>query len=248
MSAKRFLTLLIEQGLLVTALLVTAGLSALTTMRVVLTSQEVVVPSLVERRLAEAGTVASRHRLQVRVEGRRHDATTPAERIAAQEPPAGSTLKANRSVRVWISLGPRRIDVPAVRGESLRTARLTLEQAQIPVARVVEVDGSAPAGDVVLQQPPAGETDALGDGAVLLVSSGTRARDVVMPDLIGRPEPYVQSLFERAGLRRAEVRLRAYPGVPAGVVLRQTPPAGYRVGPETSITLEVSRPAGGDAP
>jgi beta-lactam-binding protein with PASTA domain len=248
LSAKRFATLLIEQGLLVTALLVTAGLSALTTMRVVLTSQEVVVPSLVERRLPEASGLASRHRLLVRVEGRRHDPHTPAEHIAAQEPPAGSTLKANRSIRVWVSLGPRRIDVPDVRGESLRAARLSLEQIQIPVVRVVEIDAALPASNVVLQQPPPGETDDLGEGAVLLVSRGSRARDVVMPDLIGRPEPYVQALFERAGLRRADVRLRAYPGVPAGVVLRQTPPAGYRVGPETAITLEVSRPQGGEIP
>ena len=247
MSAKRFATLLIEQGLLATALLVTAGLSALTTMRVVLTSQEVVVPSLLDRRVPEAGTLASRHRLQVRVEGRRHDPRTPPERIAAQEPPPGSTLKANRSVRVWVSLGPRRIDIPAVRGESLRTARLTLEQAQIPVSRVVEIDAGAPAGEVVLQQPLPGETDDLGEGVVLLVSRGTRAGDVVMPDLIGRPEPYVQAIFERAGLRRAEVQLRAYPGVAPGVVLRQTPAAGYRVGPETAITLEVSRPEGGEA-
>jgi len=242
LKAKRLATLLIEQSLLAAALLVTAGLSALTTMRVVLTSQEVVVPSLVDRRLSEASALAARHRLQVRVEGRRNDAHAPAERIASQEPPAGSTLKASRSIRVWISLGPRRTRVPSVSGDSLRTARLTLEQAQIPLARVVEVDTPAPAGDVVLQQPPPGETDEVADGAVLLVSRGTRARDIVMPDLIGRPEPYVQALFERAGFRRADVRLRPYPGVAPGVVLRQTPASGYRVGPETPITLEVSRP------
>ena len=39
----------------------------------------------------------------------------------------------------------------------------------------------------------------------------------------------------------AEVRYRSYPGVAAGLVLRQAPLAGYCVSPQTSISLDVSQ-------
>ena len=46
LSFKRFATFLLKNGLLGLALLATGALSALATMRVVLTSQDVVVPSV----------------------------------------------------------------------------------------------------------------------------------------------------------------------------------------------------------
>ncbi len=95
----------------------------------------------------------------MRIEGRRNDPSVPAEHVVAQEPPPGATLKAHRAVRIWVSLGPQRVSVPAVEGESARTARIALEQSGVPVARVVEVEDAAPEGTVLVQRPPAGEAD-----------------------------------------------------------------------------------------
>lgn len=243
MTIRRLAARLLERALLAAALLVTAGLSALTTMRVVLTSQEVVVPSLIEKRVPEAGAIAAASQLLLRIEGKRHDPKVPPDRIVAQEPSPGANLKAQRSVRVWVSLGPRRLVVPAVEGESLRTARLKLEQAQLAVARVAEAGDGAPEGTVLVQQPPAGEVDDIGQGVVLLVSRGGGASPrYVMPDLIGRAAENARGLLERAGLRAADVRFRAYPGVAPGIVLRQTPAAGHKVDASVNISLEVSRP------
>src|SRR6185295_16606439 len=135
------------------ALLVTAAVSAVTTMRVVLTSQEVVVPSLIGKRIPEAGPLAARHRLLLRVEGRRHDPKVPADRVVAQEPPAGSTLKSQCSIRVWVSLGPRRLTVPSVVGESGRVGRLSLEQAEVPAGRAVEGNNVSEQRTNLLKQP-----------------------------------------------------------------------------------------------
>lgn len=242
LSVKRFAVLLLKYGLLMLALLVTAALSAVTTMRVVLTSQEVVVPSLVGKRVPEAGPLAARHRLLLRVEGRRHDPKVPADRVVAQEPPAGATLKSQRSIRVWVSLGPRRITVPAVVGESVRGGRLSLEQAAVPVGRVVEANDASEEGTILMQHPPPGETETLGqEGASLLVSRGPFGREYLMPDLIGRRAGQALDALRLAGLKVGEVRYRVYPGVPAGVVLRQEPAAGHRVNPRTALALDVSK-------
>jgi beta-lactam-binding protein with PASTA domain len=242
LSIKSLAIALVQYALLGAALLVTAGLSALTTMRVVLRAQEVSVPSLVGKSVPEAGGLAAQHRLLLRVEGKRNDPKVPVDRIVGQEPAAGSTLKRQRSIRVWVSLGPQRLRVPSVAGESLRGGRLSLEEAQVPVGRVVEVDDASAEGTILMQHPPAGETETLSaEGATLLVSRGPGNRDFLMPDLIGRNAGDVLDALRLAGLKVGEVRYRNYPGMPAGVVLRQLPSAGYRVSTQTPVTLDISK-------
>jgi len=243
LTLSRILRLAGQNALLAAALLVTAGASALVTMRVVLASRDVTVPSLVGRTLADAGGLAHRDGLALRVEGRRHEAAVPAEHVVSQEPPPGATLKAHRAVRVWVSLGPRRVTVPAVEGDSARTARIALEQAGVPLARVVEVPDAAPEGTVLVQRPPTGEADVSAGGASLLVSRGPGGASYVMPDLIGRDAAAVLAALQAAGLKVADVRYRTYPGVAPGIVLRQTPSAGYPVSPRTALSLDVSRAA-----
>jgi serine/threonine-protein kinase len=243
LTLSRILRLAGQNALLAAALLVTAGASALVTMRVVLASRDVTVPSLVGRTLADAGGLAHRDGLALRVEGRRHEAAVPAEHVLGQEPPPGATLKAHRAVRVWVSLGPRRVTVPAVECDSARTARIALEQAGVSLARVVEVPDAAPEGTVLVQRPPAGEADLSAGGASLLVSRGPGGASYVMPDLIGRDAAAVLAALQAAGLKVADVRYRTYPGVAPGIVLRQTPSAGYPVSPRTALSLDVSRAA-----
>jgi len=244
LTVKRFAVLLVKNGTLLVGLLLTAALSAVATMRVVLTSQDVAVPALLEKRIPDAGALAARRGLLLRVEGKRHDPKVAADLVVAQEPPPGSMLKAHRSVRVWVSLGPLRMTVPAVEGMSLRTARLALEQAKVPLGRVVEVDAPAEEGTVLVQHPGPGDADTLGEeGVSLLASRGPGGREYLMPDLIGRKADVVLEALKLAGLKVAEVRYRSYPGVAPGIVLRQVPAAGHRVSPRETVSLDISKDA-----
>jgi beta-lactam-binding protein with PASTA domain len=238
LNPKRFAASLFKAGLLGLALLATGAVSALTTARVLLASRQVQVPDVRGRRLPEASARLSRLRLLARVEGRRHDPAVPADHVAAQEPEAGTPLKRHRSVRLWLSLGPRRLSVPAVEGESERSGRLALEQAGLTVGKVVQVPSSAAPAAILRQDPPAGEAEA--EGVALLVSTGP-GLDFVMPDLIGRPAGPALDVLRRAGLKVGDVRYRPYPGTLPGVVLRQVPASGQRVSRTAPISLEVSR-------
>jgi len=51
----------------------------------------------------------------------------------------------------------------------------------------------------------------------------------------------VAALLRARGFRVAVVGDHPYPGVPAGVVLRQNPQAGFQIAPGEPISLEVSR-------
>jgi beta-lactam-binding protein with PASTA domain len=241
LSTKPILRFLGRNALLGTSVAAAAATSALVTMRVVLSARDVAVPALVGRPLAEAEAQAQRRALVLRIEGRRHDASVAADRIVAQEPPAGAALKAHRAVRVWVSLGPRRATVPPVEGQSARTARIALEQGGVPVDRMVEVVDAAAEGIVIVQRPPPGEADVSSGGASLLVSRGPGGTSFVMPDLIGREASLAMGVLQSAGLKVGDVRYRSYPGVAPGIVLRQVPAAGYRVDARTTLTLDVSK-------
>jgi beta-lactam-binding protein with PASTA domain len=243
LSTKSILRFVGSNALLGAALTATAATSAIFTMRVVLSARDVAVPALVGRPFAEAEAQAQRRTLALRIEGRRHHPSIPADRIVAQEPPAGAALKAHRAVRVWVSLGPRRATVLPVEGQSSRTARIALEQAGVPVDRIVEVADAAAEGTVIVQRPSPGEADLSSGGASLLVSRGPGGASFVMPDLIGRDAAAAMVALQSAGLKVGDVRYRSYPGVAPGIVLRQVPAAGYRVDARTALTLDVSKAA-----
>ena len=62
-----------------------------------------------------------------------------------------------------------------------------------------------------------------------------------MPDLIGVNGDRAADLLRARGFRVAVVGDHPYPGVPAGIVLRQNPQAGFQISPGEPISLEVSR-------
>ena len=62
-----------------------------------------------------------------------------------------------------------------------------------------------------------------------------------MPDLIGVNGDRAADLLRPRGFPRLRRGRPPYPGVPAGIVLRQNPQAGFQIAPGEPISLEVSR-------
>lgn len=222
------------------ALLATYLLFAAAALRVAVRTREVPVPDLTGRSINDASSLLSDAGLAMRVEERRRvDPKVPAGHVIAQDPPAGVTLRTARSVRVYVSAGSRSSRLPAVVALSERGASLQLEQNQIQIARVSEIRSSRyPLDSVVAQDPPA---EAASATVALLVNRGERGTRYVMPDLIGLDGERAAELLRSTGFRVSVVGQQPYPGVPAGIVLRQNPQPGFQVAPGEPIALEVSR-------
>jgi serine/threonine-protein kinase len=222
------------------ALAVTYLLFAAVSMRLALKTREVQVPNLIARTANEATVIAASQGLTLRVDDiRRPDPKVPAGRVLLQEPAAGSTARRQRSVKVWLSAGARSTIVPLLVGESERTAQLRLTQDGITLASVAEIRSPAFGTDVVIAQspPPKSQTGRVS----LLVNRGERGATYVMPDLIGVNGDRAAEVLRERGFRVAVVGSNPYPGVAAGVVLRQSPQAGFQITPGEPISLEVSR-------
>ena len=226
--------------LLCGALLVTYGVFAAIAMRLALKTRDVVVPTLAGKTVNEASAALADTGLSLKVEeGRKVDSKVPAGQILSQDPAAGERTRKQRSVRVWISAGPRSTIVPSLLGESERTAQLRVTQegfAAGPTAEIRSADYAT--GVVVAQSPPAKSKS---DSVSLLVNRGERAATFVMPDLIGVNGARVADLLRTRGFRVAVVGDHPYPGVPGGIVLRQNPQAGFQIAPGEPISIEVSR-------
>ena len=115
--------------LLAGALIVTYVLFAAAAMRVAIKTREVEVPQLSGKSVNEASVLLIDAGLHLKVEeGRRVDPKVPAGQILAQDPAAGIHTRRERSVKVWVSAGPRSSIVPALVGESDRTAQMRVQQ------------------------------------------------------------------------------------------------------------------------
>ncbi len=172
-------------------------------------------------------------------ETRRVDPKIAAGRILAQEPTPGSTARRQRTVKVWLSAGPRASTVPALTGETERTAQLRLTQDGFALTSIAEIRSEDYPSEVVVAQEPQPKT--AGSSVSLLVNRGERGASYVMPDLIGVNGERAAEVFRQRAFRVAVVGSNPYPGIPAGVVLRQSPQAGFQIAPGEPISLEVSR-------
>jgi serine/threonine-protein kinase len=222
------------------ALLLTYGLFAAAAMRIALKTREVVVPTLTGKSVTEATALVAEAGLNLKVEeGRRPDPKVPAGQIVTQEPQSGIRTRRQRSIKVWVSAGPRAMIVPAVVGDSERTADLRIRQQGLQVQSLGEIrTADYSSGTIVAQSPAAG---AQSGEVALLVNRGERGSSFVMPDLIGVNGDRAADLLRRRNFRVAIVAEQPYPGVPAGIVLRQNPQAGFQITPGEAISLEVSR-------
>lgn len=224
--------------LLAGALSSTYVVSALLGARMALRTTEVEVPVLLGLAPGEASEALTARGLVLRVDDKRlADGTVEAGAVAQQEPAPGSGARQHRTVRVWLSAGPRIHRIPELTGETERTARIRLAQEGLTLTSVSEVvaDGDV---DAVMAQTPSAESEA--DTVTLLVSRGRRVT-FVMPDFSGTDGWSAAEALRARGLRVTTTSQHGYAAAATGVVVRQSPPSGYPVGPGDAIALEVAQ-------
>ncbi len=226
--------------LLVSILGLTYGVFAFVGLQVALRTREVAVPTLTDLTTQEAQDVLSQVNLGLRVEQlRRVHQTIQAGQIVEQDPDPGITTRRGRNVKIWLSSGQTPGSVPTLVGASERAARTRLDQNSFGLQGLSEIRSSRYPIDAIVAQdpPPAGH----GQAVWLLVNRGERGRTYVMPDLIGVDAVTAAEILRTIGFRVTVVGSHPYPGLSAGIVLRQSPEAGFQIAPGEPISLEVSQ-------
>jgi beta-lactam-binding protein with PASTA domain len=133
-------------------------------------------------------------------------------------------------VRVAQSLGPTRVAIPDVAGESEHAAELNIRRRGLDIASVAQVGTQGiPPDQVLAQNPPANAGQVLAPKISLLVTSDAGSQAFVMPSFVGQPLGTVSRTLQDAGFRLGNVTEAPAPAAPAedqGSTNAGTPGAG----------------------
>ena len=227
---------------MVSILIVASGVSAITAMRLAIRGKEVSVPSLIGKTETEAREILERRNLLLRVSNKQFNAHVPAGTILDQNPPAGSSLKSSRSVRVLLSAGARKYAVPNLVGSTVRAAQLTLAQRNFTLGNTTMTRTVSGEPLTIQQQDPQpGSLEGADPTVNILVSLGRFEESYVMPDMVGKRLEQVATRIRAEGFQLGRLSYRQASGVEPGVIVQQQPQAGHRVTKGETILLEVSQ-------
>ncbi len=210
-------------------MVVVALVSALTAMRFAIHGQEVQVPAIVGMTPAEAERTVAGMGLQIDVERQYYSPQIPEGRIMTQLPQPGTKVRRGWQVRVAQSMGPQRVSIPDVTGQSERAAELNIRRRGLELSSTAEMQmPGAPADQVLAQSPPANANQVAAPKTSLLLTVAADPRAFVMPSFIGQPLGSATRTLQDAGFKLGNVSLAPPPPAnaePAGTVPQTTPPS-----------------------
>lgn len=240
--------------LLALVMMLVALVSALTAMRLAIHGREVAIPKLVGLTIPEAERAANGAGLQVTIERQFYSPDIPEGRIMTQMPTAGTKVRRGWIVRVAQSLGPQRVAIPDVTGQSERVAEMSIGRRSLDLASIAQINlPDTTADQVVAQSPPANASGVAAPKISLLVSNGPEPAVFVMPDLTGQPLGSATLALKDAGLRVGRVSMVTAAPVAegetapasatqpnsAGMIVTQSPAAGQKVIVGSAVNFEV---------
>jgi beta-lactam-binding protein with PASTA domain len=193
-------------ALLALVLVIVAMVSALTAMRFAIHGQEVEVPPLMGLAPPDAERAIVGLGLQMSIERQYYSPQIPEGRIMSQLPLPGTKVRHGWQVRVAQSLGPVRVAIPDVTGQSEHAAELNIRRRGLELTSRAEVQTAGiPADQVLAQSPPANATQVAEPNISLLVTAAAEPQAFVMPSFIGQPLGSVSRTLQDTGFRLGNV-------------------------------------------
>ena len=258
----------IRFALLALVLVIVAMVSALTAMRFAIHGQEVAVPLLVGLAPAEAERKVAALGLQISIERQYYSPQIAEGKIMSQLPLPGTKVRRGWQVRVAQSLGPTRVTIPNVTGESEHAAELNIRRRGLDVAAMAAVQtAGTPADQVLAQSPMANATQVVTPKISLLVTEAAEPQAFVMPSFAGQALGSASRSLQDAGFRLGNVSVVAPVSAPAqdaanlaapaalpspqaqapppaqaspaSIIVSQAPAAGQKVFAGTGVNFEV---------
>lgn len=197
-------------------------------------------PDFVGRQQAEVQIDAARIGLDLNV-AEEFSSDSPPGAVLRQQPQPGAVLTEPYRITVVVSRGEARAFLTSVVGTTAVQARETLASLGFLVLEIPVFDKEKPAGEVVGQEPAAGQILPKGEQVVLKVSQG--AQRIQVPALVGLAEADAVRLADELGLKiQATYEAEAAAGSLAGAVVAQDPPEGSPAEPDAVVVVKVYRP------
>ncbi len=168
----------------------------------------------------------------------------PSNRVLKQNPAGESDRDckflgwfcSDPDVNLSVSAGPGTVEVPDVSGQPQASAEQTLSDAGFDVNVASKPSSDVPADSVIETDPAAGESAKKGSEVTMYVSTGPQ--QVAVPALVGITFEAAKQRLSAKGLEYSSSEAES--DRPAGEVISQSPNAGTKVDPDSTVELTIS--------
>jgi len=226
--------------------------SALTAMRFAIHGRQTKIPQLVGMTTTQAERVLTNHGLVLQPGDRFFSSDVPPGRIMSQAPAPGEQVRRGWHVRIAESMGPQRVVIPDLMGDSERAAEINIRRRGLELGSVATATiPGAPPDQIVAQSPPANAVNVSTPRIGVLLAAPEERNSFVMPDLAGRSEDDAVNEIVGAGLRVGNIASQSPPPADSNatetvtsgtrMVVKTIPATGQRVYEGQAIALEVTR-------
>lgn len=235
-------------------LLVVALVSAVTAMRFAIHGREVAVPDLVGKTPLEARRLAELNGFQFEIERQYYSLRVPEGRILSQLPVADAKVRRGWQIRVAESLGPQRVVIPDVVGESERAAEINILRRGLNLGSIANIElPDIPANQVIAQSPSASASSISAPKISLLAAQTESPQAFLMPSFVGRSVKDATAALKNAGIQTGNITTTPLQSAPPGsdllvvpaptsptsVIVSQNPAAGAKILSGSSVSFEV---------
>ena len=201
-------------------------------------SVEITVPDVTGKQLTLARQILEDQHLRVTV-AETYDASVPVGVVVSQTPEAGSTVKEERTITIYVSKGGEEMEMPNLRGLKQSDAIDKLQQMGLRLGSAYETFSDEDSGTVISQDPRSGTRISKGQSVDITVSKGQKIKKVSVPNVKGVPSDRAHTMIEGSGLKVGSVSEEASTQA-AGTVVSQSPAAGAEADSGSAVSLVIS--------
>ena len=201
-------------------------------------SVEITVPNVTGKQMTLARQILEDQHLRVTV-AETYDASVPVGVVVSQTPEAGTMVKEERAITIYVSKGGEELEMPNLRGLNQSDAIDKLQQMGLRLGSAYETFSDEDSGTVISQDPRSGTRISKGQTVDITVSKGQKIKKVSVPDVKGVPVDRARTIIEGSSLSVGGTSEQESTQA-AGTVVSQSPAAGTEVDAGSSVRLVVS--------
>jgi hypothetical protein len=201
-------------------------------------SVEITVPDVTGKQMTLARQILEDQHLRVTV-AETYDASVPVGVVVSQTPEAGTMVKEERAITIYVSKGGEELEMPNLRGLNQSDAIDKLQQMGLRLGSAYETFSDEDSGTVISQDPRSGTRISKGQTVDITVSKGQKIKKVSVPDVKGVPVDRARTIIEGSSLSVGGTSEQESTQA-AGTVVSQSPAAGTEVDAGSSVRFVVS--------
>ena len=204
-------------------------------------SPEVIVPKIIGMNFEAATTTITNANLESVLADTTFDLRFPRGTIIIQKPVAGSKVKEGRRIHLVISGGEPIVQVPLLKGRSLRDAKFSLERVGLKLGSTYEVQSNAPRDVIVDQQFSSGTKLKKGSYVNISISLGSFEGTITVPNLIGKSFSEAESTLFDSLLTVGKINYQPSFSLLPNTIIDQYPSYGSKLNQGDKVDLFVTK-------